>query len=163
MKYMFFNHDLQITYKPWQEHGFWYYLECVCYYLEGFHFGFPCHTLVSCIRKITHFYFFVSTKVWFSQPYVLTTICIILLISITIVRSDMVGFISWQNLRSYQGWYQLVTVRTHVKLYCATPRGNHAASNMAWYPTQSQYPVTELSNPFIILPISCNRVLRSTH
>ena len=37
--YILFNSDIS------QEYGVLYYLECHWYYLEGFHFCFPCHPL----------------------------------------------------------------------------------------------------------------------
>ena len=56
------------------------------------------------------------------------------------------NFISWQHLRSYQHGYQPVTVHTRGAFSSAVPVGNQAASTMTRYPTQSNYPDTELTS-----------------
>ena len=70
----------------------------------------------------------------------------------------------WQDLGSYQDFFRLVTMYTHID-WIVLPHWetNQVASTMIWYPTQSQYPDTELSSPFSNLVMSSIRLGGDMH
>ena len=64
---------------------------------------------------------------------------------------DCSSLMPWQHLRSYQDMNWLGDNTHSWYLYSAVTLGDQTASTVTWYPTQSHYPGTELTNPFSIL------------
>ena len=131
--------------KPSHKHEFCCYLKGFLYYMEGFHFEFPCHVLVPSLALLR----FPHVKKTHKNP---RFVWILLQTGLWLVF----GVMSWQHLRTYQDMCTLDSVHWWW-LYGAAPLEDHSASIMTWYPTQSHYPDTEPTSPCPILIIPSTR------